>query len=109
MTIDVNGFNKNIFSTRDFEYLIVENMGMECANFFRAYVEKLIKERDKARDKTQSDLLFYEVELENAHDIVNDVRFKLSELAAALSAARLNRVRLEDIAGQITILLSNIN
>ena len=34
MTIDVNGVNKNIYSTRDFEYLVAENMGMECAAFF---------------------------------------------------------------------------
>lgn len=106
MLITINGNNEIVFGPDEFKWLISKYMGDE-AEYFDGFVESTYKAISAAKDKTNSDLFYYESSLESNSAAFFDILDVLKNISDILSSKRINRNKIADYVGEISKIISN--
>lgn len=103
----IAGKPETIFKARDFEYLVEKYMGYEAAKYFREYAEKADEEVRSAKAGENTDLAFYEADLESNRRAFQDIQDELICISNILRWKRMNRELLSDHVKRIKTIISN--
>lgn len=103
----VAGKPEIIFDARDFEYLLEKHMGYEAAKYFREYVEKADEEVKSAKAGENTDLAFYEADLESNQRAFQDIQQEAAVITGVLQEKRMNREKIAHAVKEIGKIISN--
>ena len=103
----IAGKPETIFNARDFEYLVEKYMGHEAAKYFREYAEQADEEVRSALADANTDLAFYEADLESNHKAFQDIQAEVVVIMGVLQEKRMNRKKIAHAVREIGKIISN--
>ena len=107
MLMNINDNYELILSADDFKKMIELYMGNEAAVFFGDIVDYANKAVQAAKDKANSDLLFYESSLESNATAFTDIQEELANISEVLDSKRINRDKIAHSVLEIKKIINN--
>lgn len=102
-----DGKNVTMFKGEDFLEVVDQYMGGEASRWLREHLEALEKEADYTTQKVDTDLKSYEASLESNARAFQDIQDQVIGLMNHLEEKRMDRQKINAIAGQIMKIVKN--
>lgn len=107
MLMNINDNYELILTPNDFKEMIQLYMGDDAAAYFGDIIASAADAVRAAKDKTNSDLLYYESSLESNSTAFFDIQDELANISEVLNSKRMSRDKIAHSVREIKKIISN--